>query len=106
MYINFHFIYLCRFASGQDVIDSRKRLSDFDICGVSIPELDCVDRVGYLRSIFIRKICNFCYFVLAKPKGGGGGSSGGGPSAGGLFAGGMPKLRPSGTRGGGPGGKK
>ena len=48
----------------------------------------------------------YYYFVSDKKSGGGGGAPGGGsPSGGlgGLFAGGMPKLRPSGARGG-PGG--
>jgi len=44
-----------------------------------------------------------CISNSAKPSGGGGGGAmmpgGGGGLAGGLFAGGMPKLRPAGSRG-------
>lgn len=47
----------------------------------------------------------FCT-VSEGSRSGGGGSAAGAPggSLGGLFAGGMPKLRPSGIRGGGAGG--
>jgi uncharacterized membrane protein YgcG len=67
-------------------------------------------RIKILSCSVISRNLIFC-FVLDKPKGGGGGGSSGGgaPSGGlgGLFPGGIPKLRPSGgARGGGRGGKE
>ena len=59
----------------------------------------------YFMYIIVIFICfTLCVYNSAKPSGGGGGPmmpGGGGGAAGGLFAGGMPKLRPAGSRLGG-----